>query len=79
MQVITTVTQKGQITLPKEFRDRLGIGEYDKVYVEDKVDHIRIKPTFDLFDIVGTLRPRKNKTKTALQAREAMGKKYKRF
>ena len=79
MQIITTVTQKGQVTLPKEFRDKLGISGYDKVYVEEKSDHIRIKPTFDLFDLVGTFYPRKNKNKTVLAARKVMEKKYKRF
>lgn len=79
MQVITTVTQKGQITLPKQFRDKLGIEKYDKVTVEAQKDHIRIKPSFDILDIAGTFYPRKNKKKSVLDARQYMEKHYKRF
>lgn len=79
MQVITTVTQKGQITLPKLFRDALGIGTYDKVIIEAGKNHLKIKPTVDLLDIAGTFHPQKNKRKSALQAREYMEKHYKRF
>lgn len=78
IQVTTTVTQKGQITIPKNLRDKFGINYYDKVYIEAKRDHIRIKPTVDIMDIAGTLHPRKNKNKSALQAREYMAKHYKR-
>ncbi len=78
MQVITTVTQKGQVTLPKQFRDNIGIDKYDKVIVEAGKDHIKIKPTFDLLDIAGTFYPRKNKKKSALDARKYMEKHYKR-
>lgn len=79
MQVVTTVTQKGQITLPKQFREKFGIDKYDKVSIEAKQDYIKIKPTFDLLDIAGTFYPRKNKNKTALKAREYIEKHYKRF
>ncbi len=34
MDVITSVTQKGQVTLPKKFRERLGI----KLYGGEEVD-----------------------------------------
>ncbi len=78
MQVITTVTQKGQITLPKHFRENIGIGKYDKVIVEAGKDYIKIKPTFDLLDIAGTFYPQKNKKKSALDARKYMEKLYKR-
>lgn len=79
MQVITTVTQKGQVTLPKQLRDLVGIDKYDKVIVEAGKNHIKIKPTFDLLDIAGTFNPRKNKGKSVLKAREYMEKHYKRF
>lgn len=79
MQVITTVTQKGQITLPKQFRDAFGIGQYDAVIVEKGTDYIKIKPTKDILDLAGTFHPRKNKKKSALDARKYMEKHYKRF
>jgi len=79
MQVITTVTQKGQVTLPKAIREALNIDKYDKVTIEAKEDYIKIKPTFDILDIAGTFHPKKNKRKTALDAREYMETHYKRF
>lgn len=79
MQVITTVTQKGQVTLPKQLRKKFGIDKYDRVSIEAKQDYIKIKPTFDLLDIAGTFHPRKNRNKTALDAREYIEKHYKRF
>ena len=79
MQVTATITQKGQVTLPKSARDALGINKFDKVLIEIKKDHIELKPTIDILDIAGTFYPRKNKTKTALDARKYMEKPYKRF
>ena len=79
MQVITTVTQKGQVTLPKAIRDAFNIDKYDKVTIEAKEDYIKIKPTIDILDLAGTLHPRKNNKKSALDARKYMEKHYKRF
>ena len=76
--MITAVTQKGQGTIPKAFRDQLGIELYGKVAVEVAKDHVKIKPKQDILDMAGTLVPRKNKSKTALDARKAMEKQYKR-
>jgi len=78
MQVITTVTQKGQVTLPRQFRKKLGIEKYDKVVITASKNHIKIKPTFDILDIAGTFHPRKNKNKSVLKAREYMETHYKR-
>ncbi len=77
MQVITTVTQKGQVTLPKKIREHIGIGIYNKVFVEAKDDYIAIKPAFDIFEIAGTMKPKKKKP--VLQARKNMEKQYRRF
>ena len=79
MQIITTVTQKGQVTLPKKAREALGIQEYDKVLVEIASDHIKIYPTVDILDLAGSLHPSKNKRKSPLQARRALDKLYRRF
>ena len=78
MQIITTVTQKGQVTLPKKMREILGINEYDKVFVEADKDHIKIKPTEDILDLAGKYK-KKMKKKPILKAREQMEKNYKRF
>jgi AbrB family looped-hinge helix DNA binding protein len=77
MQFITTVTQKGQITLSKKIREIFGIDQYDKVFVEADKDYIKIKPAEDILDLAGKFR-RKMK-KPILKAREYMEKNYKRF
>lgn len=76
MQVITTVTQKGQVTLPKAVREAFGIDKYDKVTIEAKSGYIKIKPTVDILDIAGTFHPRQRKS--VLKAREYMETHYKR-
>ena len=78
MQIITTVTQKGQVTLPKILRDAVGIKEYDKVVIEAGKNHLLVKPTKDILDYAGTIIPQKNKNKSVLDARKALEKSYQR-
>ncbi|MEK7622278.1 MAG: AbrB/MazE/SpoVT family DNA-binding domain-containing protein [Patescibacteria group bacterium] len=77
MNVISaTVTQKGQILLPKVVRDFLKIEAFDVVLVKTAKDHAKIYPTKDILDYAGTLKIKKNKTKSALKAREYMEAHY---
>ena len=78
MQIITTVTQKGQVTLPKRLREAVGIKEYDKVIIESGKNHLLVKPTKDILDLAGSFIPQKNKGKSPLQARIAHEKTYQR-
>lgn len=78
MQAMTTVTQKGQITLSKVLRDQINIKLFDRVVVKLGNGKLIIEPTKDVLDMVGSLKPRKNKNKSVLQAREAMEKQYSR-
>lgn len=77
MQVITTVTQKGQISIPKKFRDLLDIHEYDKVIVQAGKNHLKIKPTKDILDLAGSFKPPVKKDPD--QARTELEKQYQRF
>lgn len=79
LQATTTVTQKGQITLPKFLREKVDINLFDKVVVKLGRGKLVIESTKDILDMAGSLVPKKNKDKTALQAREAMEKQYSRF
>ncbi|MBU1085035.1 MAG: AbrB/MazE/SpoVT family DNA-binding domain-containing protein [Candidatus Beckwithbacteria bacterium] len=79
MQAITTVTQKGQITLPKLFREQVNINLFDKVVVKLGNGKLIIEPTEDILDIAGSFKPKFNKDKSALDAREAMENNYSRF
>jgi AbrB family looped-hinge helix DNA binding protein len=78
MQAMTTVTQKGQITLPKVLREQININLFDRVVVKLGNGKLIVEPTKDVLDMIGSLKPRKNRNKSVLQAREAMEKQYSR-
>ncbi|MBU1071238.1 AbrB/MazE/SpoVT family DNA-binding domain-containing protein [Patescibacteria group bacterium] len=75
----TTVTQKGQITLPKAMREKVGIDIYDTVRVLVGKKYLRIEPVQDILDLAGKYVPVKNKGMSALKAREMMEKHYTRI
>ncbi len=47
-EILASITSKGQITLPKDVRERLGVGEHDRVaFVLEDDGTIRLtKPTY---------------------------------
>lgn len=77
MQIITTITQKGQITIPKYLRDKYRIEEYTKVTIEEENDHLKIIPTKDILDLAGIFKPKKKKS--VLKARRAFETNYNRI
>ena len=80
MQILTTtVTQKGQVTLPKLMRDMLNILPNSKVIVSLAKESIRIKPVGpDILELAGTFKIPKG-SPGVLEARELMEKNYSRF
>jgi antitoxin PrlF len=52
----TKLTSKGQVTIPKEIRDRLGVRPGDKVqfFIDDRGRAV-LEPTIKLRDLVGIL------------------------
>ncbi len=77
MNGITTVTQKGQVTIPVAIRNALGINPYDRVQVRMGDGVVKVEPVEDLLDIAGKFKAPKGKS--ALKARAYMEKHYKRF
>ena len=57
----STITSKGQITIPKAVRDELGLREGDRVAFRVLEDgRVVVEPeTIDLLDLEGTLRPKR--------------------
>ena len=51
LQVITTITQKGQMTLPKSARDRLGVKPGDNVAVVISDSGVTVERSDSLSDI----------------------------
>jgi AbrB family looped-hinge helix DNA binding protein len=57
-QFVTTITQRGQITIPAEVRRRLGLGPRDKVAFEIEGDQVRLVPAlFTLEAAYGSVQP----------------------
>jgi AbrB family looped-hinge helix DNA binding protein len=54
-----TITSKGQLTLPKEIRDRLGVHKGDRVeFREDRTGRVWVEPaTQDLMALRGLFGP----------------------
>jgi len=77
LQILTTVTQKGQITIPKDFRDALGIKPYQKIKIEKAKGYLKVSPTVDIFDFAGRFKAPKGKS--ALKGRTELEKHYERF
>jgi antitoxin PrlF len=64
----TKLTSKGQVTIPKGIRDRLGVRPGDKVqfFIDDRGRAV-LEPTIKLRDIVGILpRPERSLTIEAI-------------
>jgi|GEM_PF-788655 len=77
MTNVTTVTQKGQITLPLILRKMLAIKPYDRVLVKISDGRITIEPVKDILDLAGAV-PVNSKINAA-QARSFMVNNYSRI
>ncbi len=78
MTYTTTVTQKGQITLPKSIRTRLNIKTREKVEIKIADNHIKIFPTADILNLAGFLNKKVKRTGSVLNARDSFEKTYSR-
>ena len=57
MMYTSTVTQKGQITLPKVVRDRLGVKSKDVVILRVNKNQVMIESSEDVIDMAGSVKP----------------------
>ena len=58
MTGVTTLTSKGQVTVPKEVRDKLGLRPHDKIRFSVENGHAVMRKAYpSLRDIVGSLPP----------------------
>ena len=55
MDIAATVTSKGQITIPKEVREALGLVEGDRVVFRVEVNRAILARTPDLLSLAGTV------------------------
>lgn len=59
MQFTTSVTQKGQATIPAPIREKLGIKPNSKVVFELNGTEISVKPVTDFFSLKGSVKSSK--------------------
>lgn len=78
MTYSTTMTQKGQITIPKEVRDAMNFKTSSKIIInfDPKQKKVTVDQAPDLFELAGTFKIKKRIN--VLKAREAMEKFYER-
>lgn len=72
MQYITSVTSKGQATIPAPVRKKLGIKPGQKIFFKDQGNQIVIEPAVDVDSLYGSLKTNKKWDKQ--KAHEAVGK-----
>lgn len=77
MTSITTITQKGQVTLPVAMRNALGWSPLERVQVKMGDGVVEIHPIEDFLSMGGSIKPMKGKS--VLKARAYMEKHYKRI
>ena len=57
-EIVTTMTQKGQVTIPVEIRNLLGLKAKDKVAFSIDKDNIRLAPAkYTLENVYGVVKP----------------------
>lgn len=57
----STMTRKGQVTIPKEIRDKLGLTEGDRLFFARRGDEIVLKVLRgNILDLKGSVRPKKH-------------------
>lgn len=56
---ITSVTQKGQATIPGEIRKRLGLKAGQKVVFLEKDGEVIVRPVLDFLSLKGSIKSRK--------------------
>ena len=68
----TTITQKGQVTIPVWIRKLVELKPRQKVIVTIENDMVVIKPAPDFFSLKGSIKSKRKYSKKA--AREAIGR-----
>ena len=71
---ISTISSKGQITLPTDIRRKLGMKPNDRVLVESTADAIIIRSVKDLLVLKGFAGPAKSADEEARAMAEAVAK-----
>lgn len=55
----STITQKGQVTIPAPIRKSLGLHPRQQVMITQDDSGVRVQPSPDIFSLMGSVNPRK--------------------
>jgi AbrB family looped-hinge helix DNA binding protein len=78
-QIVTTMTQRGQVTVPSEVRRLLGLKPRDKVAFSIEDDEVRLTPArFTLESAFGSVKPIKRAGDFKAISRDARDDKLRR-
>ena len=72
----STLTSKGQATIPAPIRRRFGIEPGQKIFFEEKNGDIVIKPHIDISELRGSLKPKVKVKYSDKRANEAIGRMF---
>lgn len=77
MFYISTVTQKGQATIPAPIRKRLGLKPGEKIiFEEENSNEVFLKRAIDISELRGSLKPKVKIKYSDKKADEAIGKMF---
>jgi bifunctional DNA-binding transcriptional regulator/antitoxin component of YhaV-PrlF toxin-antitoxin module len=82
MEIVTRLSQNMQTFVPAVIQREYGLKPKEELVWEMVNGYIKVqrrKKRETILDLVGKFRPKKNKNKSVLEAREAMEKNYSRF
>lgn len=74
--MITTMTQKGQVTIPITIRKNLGLEPGDKVIFSQVNRETRMKPVLDIDSLMGSVKSNRRFSQKLLRAEDAAIGKY---
>ena len=72
--MLSTVTSKGQVTVPKKLREKFGIHSQDKIEFSVAGDHIILKPVKTLQDLRGCVQGSGDPEQERQAAKQAVGR-----
>ena len=75
---VATMTSKGQVTIPKEIREKLRLKTGDRIRFTENADgSVTVRAqNKSLLDMIGMLKPRKNRNATVEEMNEAIRQGY---
>lgn len=78
--IATTITQKGQVTIPVNIRKKLGVETGQRVVFEERGDEVVVKAVPDFLSLMGSIKTNKkyNKREADRAVSKYLAKQYRK-